>query len=122
MLSPFLHHFDNLAHLLRDLLIALPFMGAEAAGAVLDAVFGIGEIAAAVFAQGIEGAVAENAGESLGICVFVAGEIFTLLVLEKIIVGHDITSFELDPGELVGGWSGEGQFFVGLGVTEAQKA
>ena len=43
-----LDQLDDLAHLLGDITIALPFVGAQAAGAVLDTGFGIGEIAAAI--------------------------------------------------------------------------
>ena len=58
----FLYQLDDLANLFGDILIALPFVGAQAAGAVFDAGFGISKIAAAVVAQGVEGAVAEDAG------------------------------------------------------------
>ena len=116
----FLNQFNNLANLFCDVPIALPFVGPQAGGAVLDAVFCVGKIAAAVFAQGVEGAVAEDAAEGLRVGVLVAGEVFTLFVLEKIVMCHGVTSFELIPGEFVGGRSGEGQLLVGFGVTEAE--
>ena len=118
----FPHQLDDLANLFGDILIALPFVGAQAAGAVFDAGFGVGEIAAAVFAQGVEGAVAEDAGEGLRVGVLVAGEVFTLLVLEKIVVGHDITSLKMVPGEFVGWGSGEGQLLARFGMAEAEEA
>ena len=118
----FPHQLDDLANLFGDILVALPFVGAQAAGAVFDAGFGIAEIAAAVFAQGVEGAVAEDAGEGLRVGVLVAGEVFTLFVLEKIVVGHDITSLKLIPGEFVGWGSVEGQLFARFGMAEAQEA
>ena len=97
-------------------------MGAQTAGAVFDTVFGVGEIAAAILTQSVEGAVAEDAGEALRIGILVAGEVFTLLVLEKVVVWHGFTSFELVPREIVGWGSGEGQRLAGFGVAEAQKA
>ena len=96
-------------------------MGSQAIGAVLDAVFGVGEIAAAIFAQGVEGAVAEDAGEGRPVGAGVAGEVFTFPVLEKIIVCHGDTSLKLIPGEFLGCWCGEGQFLAGAGVAEAQE-
>ena len=62
-------------------------MGAQAARAVLDAVFRIGEIAAAAVAQGVERAVAEDAGKGFRVCAGVTGKVFAILILEKI-VGH----------------------------------
>ena len=97
-------------------------MGAQAAGAVFDAVLGVGEVAAAIFAQSIEGAVAEDAGEGFRVGILVAGEVFTGFVLEKVVVWHGFTSFELVPGEIVGWGSGEGQRLACFGVAETQKA
>lgn len=97
-------------------------MGAEAGGAVFDTVLGVGEIAAAIFAQGVEGAVAEDAGEGIRVGVLVAGEILALPVLEKIIMCHSVTSLELVPGKFFGRGSGEGQRLACFGVAEAQKA
>lgn len=113
-----LHQFDDLTHLFGDVPVAFPLVGTQAGRAVLDAVFCVVEIAAAVFAQGIEGAVAENAGEGFGVGMFVAGEIFTLPVLEKIIMCHEVTSFELIPGEFVRGRGGKGHLFVCFWVAE----
>ena len=117
-----LHQLDNLAHLFGDVLVALPFVGAQATRAVFDAVLGVGEATAAVFSQGIEGAVAENAGEGFRVGILMTGEVFTLLVLEKIIMCHSFTSFELVPGKFIGWGSGEGQLLTRFGVAEAQKA
>ena len=96
-------------------------MGPQTSGAVLDAIFGIGVIAAALVAQGVEGAVAEDAGEGFRVRTGVAGEVFAVAVLEEI-VGHGVTSHELVPGELVGWGSGEGQRFAGLGMAELELA
>ena len=83
---------DDLAHLLGDIPVAPPLVGAEALGAVLDAILGVSEIAAALVAQGVEGAVAENAGEGLGVGILMSGEVLAGFVLKKIVC-HWITSF-----------------------------
>ena len=49
-------------------------MGQQAVGAVLDAVFQVPEVAAALAAQGIQRAVAEQAVEVLRVAGLVAGE------------------------------------------------
>ena len=115
-----MYESDDFDCLFGNIIVALPLVGAQAIGAVLDAVFGVGKIAAAVFAQSVEGAVAEDAAKGFGIGVLVAGEVFAFFVLEKVIVGHCVTSFELVPGVLIGWGSGEGQLFAGLGLAEAQ--
>ena len=61
-------------------------MGKGAAGAVLVALFSIPEMAAAVLAQGVQGAVAEQAVEPVGIINPVAGEVFAFPILEKGVV------------------------------------
>ena len=68
-----------------NLVITLRAMGKQAAGAVLDAAFRIGEAAAALFAQGVEGTVAEQAVEAVLLRRLVAGEIFTRAVLKETI-------------------------------------
>ena len=83
-----LDQLDDLTYFLGDRIVALPFVGAQAGGAILDTGFGVGEIAAAVFAQGVEGAVAEDAGEGLRVGIFVTGEVFTGFVLEKVVICH----------------------------------
>ena len=97
-------------------------MGAQTAGAVFDTVFGVGEIAAAILTQSVEGAVAEDAAKSFRVGILVAGEVFTGFVLEKVVVWHGFTSFELVPGKFIGRGSGESQLLAGFGVAEAQKA
>ena len=78
----------ELFHFRAGIPIALPLMGPEAPGTVLDALFRIAEIAAAAIPQGIQGAVAENAAKGLGICTLVTGEVFTFPMLKKIIICH----------------------------------
>ena len=95
---------NHFAHLFGDLLIAFPLVGTQARGAVFDAVRGIDEIAAAVFPQGVEGAVAEEAGEGVRIGILVAGEVFAIAVLKEI-VGHGI--YLIGIGSRGTGWVGE---------------
>ena len=105
-----------------DIIVALGSMGQKTGRAILDAVVQIAEIASTVFPKGIEGAVAEDAGEGLRVGVLVAGEVFAGFVLEEVVIGHNFTSFELVPGELIGWGSGEGQLFAGFGMAEAEEA
>jgi hypothetical protein len=65
-------------------------VGLQALAAVLDAVFGVSKAATAFVAQGIQGAVAEQTTEGFRVRTLMAGEIFALLMLEKIIVGHSL--------------------------------
>ncbi len=50
------------------------------------------ETAAAVLSQTVKGTIAENTAEGVRICTFVAGEIFTFPVLEKVVMGHILSS------------------------------
>ena len=68
--------------------IILPSVGAQAAGAVLDAALRICKAAAALVAQGIQRAKAKEAVEILRVCARMTREIFTLPILEKFIVFH----------------------------------
>ena len=84
--------FQNGVHFPGDCLMVFPAVGLQAAGAVFDSLFGITEIAAAVFAQAVQWAVAEQAAEPLRVSAFVAGEIFAGFVLKEIIVRHFLHS------------------------------
>ena len=66
-------------------------MGDQTSGAILDAIFGIGKIAAAFVAQCIKGTVTKQAAEVCVVCALVAGKIFTISVLEEIIICHSLT-------------------------------
>ena len=81
--------FQNHLHLSADGFILLPAMGPQTGAAILDSVFGILKLAAALIPQGIQWAIAKNTAEGFRICTFMAGKIFTLLMLKKIIMGHD---------------------------------
>jgi hypothetical protein len=61
-------------------------MGDQTAAAILDAIADIGEVAAALVAQRIEGTVAEQTVEVLRICACMTRKIFTFLIAEKSIV------------------------------------
>jgi hypothetical protein len=62
-------------------------MGKQAVGTILDTVFGVGKIAAATVCQSIQRTIAEQTAKGLRVCARVAGKVFTVPVLEKII-GH----------------------------------
>ena len=80
------HPVCNPRILVDDPAVVFPQMGDQAGRAVLDSLVRVTEIPAAVPAQGIERAVAEQAVEPVRIRDPVAGEIFTFSVLEKGIV------------------------------------
>ena len=60
-------------------------MGAQAAGAVFDAIVCIREVAATAVTQGIQGAITEHATKGFRVCTGVAGKVVTVTVLKKII-------------------------------------
>ena len=95
--SRFFRKFQDFAHFFHDLSVIFPAMGPQAVGAVLDALFRITEAASAPVSQGIEGAIAKDAAEGFRIGTFMAGKIFTLLILKEIVVTHIYLHFsEID--------------------------
>ena len=74
-------------------MIILPAVGFQASRAILEALGGVSKIAAAVFTQAVQGAVAEHAAEGRRVGVFMAGEIFAFLMLVKIVVRHRFPPF-----------------------------
>ena len=60
-----LRQLQDSTHLFADLLIILPSVGNEASGAILDALFGIGKITAAVFPQSVQRAVTKQAAKAV---------------------------------------------------------
>lgn len=80
--------FKYLGHLIQNLLIILPTVGLQAAGAVLNAIVGICKTAAAPVTQSIQWAIAEQTAEILRIRPPVAGEVFALRILNIIIMAH----------------------------------
>ena len=62
---------------------AIRTVGEQTAGTILDAAFGIGKAAAAVFAQSVKRAVAEQAVKAFIVCTAVAGEVCTVPILKK---------------------------------------
>ena len=89
----FLYKLDDFCHFPGNAFVVFPFMGAQTGGAILNAALRIRKIAAALIAQCIQRTVAEQATEILKVICFVAGEIITFGVLEKIIIWHSISSF-----------------------------
>jgi hypothetical protein len=70
-------------------------MGFEAGRTILDTLRGISKITATVLPQAVQRAVAEQATEGCGIRILVAWEIFTLLMLKKIVIRHCYPSFRV---------------------------
>ena len=60
--------------------------------AILDAGVGVLKFPAASISQTVQRAITEQATECLRIGAFVAGEILTLPMLEKVIIWHDLSS------------------------------
>jgi hypothetical protein len=52
-------YLENTGHFLADGIIILPAVGLQTLAAILDAVFRVCKAAAALIAQGVQGAVAE---------------------------------------------------------------
>ena len=69
-----------------NVFIAAFSVGDKAVGAVLYAVFGIAEIAAAVFAKSIEWTVAKQAIKAVCIRSLVTWEVFAVGVLKKAVI------------------------------------
>ena len=73
----------------------------HAPGAVFHTLIGVAAVAAAVFSQRVERAIAEQAVEIVGIVRFVAGKELTLPVLKKCVMlalpvwFHDFSTFNL---------------------------
>ena len=80
-----LHH---IAHLFHDLVIVFAAVRFCTATAILDAVFCIDKATAAAVPQGIQGAITKQAAEILTIHPFMAGEVFTFLILKILVVFH----------------------------------
>ena len=70
--------------------------------AILDTGVGVLIVSAASIPQTIQGAVAEQAAECFRIGAFVAGEILTLPMLEKVIIWHEFSSRYLHGKKLCG--------------------
>ena len=111
----------NTGHFLANRAVVLPAVGLQALGAVLDAVFRVCKAATTFVAQSVQGAVAEQAAEGFRISAWMTGEIFALLVLEKIVVRHIVSSFlHFRPRIFLGRLVGKFHFFAGLGMGKAQ--
>ena len=71
-------------------------MRSETPGAILYTFFGVTKITAAAVAQSVQRAKAEQATEFFRICIFVAGKIFAVSVLEKIMTSHRSLLFNME--------------------------
>jgi hypothetical protein len=91
--SSFFRQLHDLTDLLADRTVIFPAVGLQTFGALLDAVFGVGEGTAAPVAQGIQGAEAEQAAELLRISPGVAGKILAFFMLKKIVIRHNDSSY-----------------------------
>lgn len=80
----------DLVHLLQHLGVISPSVGNQAVGAVLNTVFRISKVTAAVLPQGIQGTVTEQAAKICRILSLMAGKVFTIPVLEEIIATHKL--------------------------------
>jgi hypothetical protein len=63
-------------------------VGQQTVGAILDAVFQVSKVTAAVITQAVQRAIAEQAAEGFRVRTPVAGKIFAFLILKEIIVRH----------------------------------
>ena len=86
--SSFFRHLHHQLQLLANLIIILPSVRNKAIGAILNAVFRVMEIAAATIPQGIQRTIAEKTAKGIRISALVTREIFTFLVLEKVVMSH----------------------------------
>ena len=94
--------FHYLVQCFGDCFVVLPAVGPQAVGAILDALFGVLEIAAAVFPQGVQGAITENAAETFRVGAGMAGEIFAFPVLKKVVMAHNFYPLQFNPVPLFG--------------------
>ena len=97
--------FNDTRHFIANLFVVLPDMGFQTVGAVLDAVFRIGEAAAAFVTKAVQRAVAEQAAESFRIGSGMTGKVFTFPILKKIIICHDLLLYSANSvqGHAAGG-------------------
>ena len=93
--SRLFRHFHHIGKPGANCVIILFSVGPQAGRAILDAAVGICKIAAAFVAKGVQGAEAEQAVKAFPVSPLMAGEIFTLPVLEKIEIRHKNTSLSL---------------------------
>jgi urea transporter len=70
------------------MIVAALTVGHKAIRAILNAIFGIGAVAAAILAQGIQRTIAEQAVKILGFSGLMTGKILTFLILKKFIMFH----------------------------------
>ena len=81
-------HFDDLTVACDERIVVLSVMRIGAVHAAFQSAFGAGEIAAALLAQHVQRAVAEQAVKVFFGNALMAGEVFALAVLEKRVVAR----------------------------------
>ena len=86
------YQFQHILHLCTDGLIVFSSVGPQATGTILNAFFGIAVTATALVPQTVKRTIAEKAAESLRIGTGMTGKIFAVLMLEKIIIRHILSS------------------------------
>lgn len=82
-------HFYNLFYFFADTIIILTPVRNQTTTAILDTLFCIREMTAALISEGIQGTEAEKATKAIRICIPMAGKIFTFFVLKKIVMTHN---------------------------------
>ena len=112
---PLFRQFHYFAHLFHDAVIVLFPVGYQAIAAILDAVFKIGKVAAAFVAQGVQGAIAEQAVKVRFPDSFVAGKELTCPVLAEFIVFQFLY---LRPGVTFRGLMGKFHLLSGFGMSK----
>ena len=89
------YQLQYILHFGADGIVVFTPVGAQAAGTVLDTIFGIAEASPAVFPQAIKWTITEETAECLRISARMAGKITALFVLKKLmmkILLHDSSS------------------------------
>jgi hypothetical protein len=81
--------FHNLLQTIADLIIIFPSVRTETVAAVLNALFCVGKIPAAVFSQGIQRTKTEQTAEGFRISSGMTGEILIFPVLKKVEITHN---------------------------------
>ena len=94
------YQFQYLIHSIANGAVILPPVGTKTTGAILETLFRVTETSAAVLPKAVQWTIAEQTAKSFRVSPFMAGEIFALLILKKIVMGHTHTSVQ---GKMRGG-------------------
>jgi hypothetical protein len=101
--SVILHQLVYFSEFFDYVFVASGFVRDQTGAAVLNAVFGVAKISAAVSVQHIEGAVAEKTVEAVRAVGFVAGEVLAFAVAKKGIAAYGgmIAHFNVPPHKII---------------------